>query len=194
MMDFCGKPLFMWSVMQAENSKLVDKVVVSTDDDEIMIYAENIGADVVRRDYVSDSQTLEEVIEHLGLNYNLRKKDTLICLQPTSPLRLSRDIDKAIKQLKGTGINSIFSCNIEDDLFLFDQSLVPLTFRLSDRQKDKFHIRENGSFYIIEMKSYFGSRYAGLRGFYPMQKWQSFEIDELQDIEICKFFMRKYIL
>ena len=194
MMEFCGLPLFIWSVRQAQASKLIDRVVVSTDDDEIADLALKEKADVVRRENVLDSQTLEEAVVHFFQNYDIKKNyDTIICLQPTSPLRLPEDIDNALRQLKRTKVNSIFSCNIEDDLFLWDGRLSPVTFERRSRIKD-FYVRENGSFYIFEVSQFIGSRYAGLVGFYPMHKWQSFEIDEPEDIEIVEYFMKKKIL
>ena len=94
MIEFCGVPLFLWSVRQAKNSRLVDRVVVSTDDDEIAACAVEDGADVVRRENVSDNQTLEEVL-YLSKDA-IMDEDVVILMQPTSPLRFQDDMDNVL--------------------------------------------------------------------------------------------------
>lgn len=199
MMDFCGKPLFLWSVEQAKSSKLVDRVVVSTDDNEIAEYAYEAGTDIMRREKVSDTQTLEEVLYLYLAKEVIDNSDTVILLQPTSPLRLPCDIENALRHFRFSGFHSLFSCNLEDDLFLFTNKLEPVTFTgviPSDyRRLNDNYYRENGSIYIMTNPSIsYRNRYSGHLGFYPMQKWQSFEIDEPEDVEICEFFMKKYII
>ena len=47
--DFCGRPLIAWSIEQALNSKYIDKVYVSTDDDEIADISKEYGAELIKR-------------------------------------------------------------------------------------------------------------------------------------------------
>lgn len=203
MIDFCGKPLFMLSVEQAWASKLVDKVYVSTDDREIR-HTVGIENTLDRpSELTGDATTLEEVFLYHANELGLTDQDILICLQPTSPLRLRDDIDNAIRLFKLTGCHSMFSCSLEDDLFLWDAELKPVTMnsglkgnRGYDRRRMfSNYYRENGSFYILrDFHINRDSRYSGQLSYYPMYKWQSFEIDEPEDIEICEYFMRRYIL
>ncbi len=190
MMDFCGKPLFMWSVEQAKASKLVDKIVVSTDDNEIAWLAIKGGAEVVRREGVSDSQTMEEVIEHFIQAEDISNQAVIICLQPTSPLRLPEDIDSCIERYA-------MSVNVLRDLYLWESQNRPVTFSRHNRERFNAEVyEENGSIYCINAEDFrkTKSRYVRYPMFYCMQKWQSFEIDEIEDIEICEYFMRKYII
>jgi hypothetical protein len=43
---FCGKPMIAWSIAAAQESALFDRILVSTDDDEIAKVAEDYGAEV----------------------------------------------------------------------------------------------------------------------------------------------------
>ena len=97
-----GKPLIAWTVEQAKNSKYIDKVVVSTDDEEIAEISKKYGAEVpflrpkeLARD---DSPTIDAIIHAINW-FEERGEffDILILLQPTSPLRTTEDIDNAIE-------------------------------------------------------------------------------------------------
>lgn len=193
MIDFCGLPLFLWSVRQAKNAKLVDRVVVSTDDDEIAACAVESGADVVRRENVYDTQTLEEVVFHFLQEYQHTLKDNIIVLQPTSPLRMPEDIDACASKI-------LMSVNKEEDLYLWKKIIgndrVPVNFDLIPRRHVSCNFyRENGSIYVFPISKFMltASRYGNTQ-FYPMQKWQSFEIDKPEDIEIVEYFMKTKIL
>ncbi|EHP89549.1 acylneuraminate cytidylyltransferase family protein [Methanotorris formicicus] len=97
-----GKPLIGWTIEYAKNSKYIDKVVVSTDDEEIAKVSKECGAEVpflrpkeLARD---DSPTIDAIIhainwfEERGMFF-----DILVLLQTTSPLRTTEDIDNAIE-------------------------------------------------------------------------------------------------
>lgn len=102
--DFCGKPLVQWSIDQAVESKLFDRIVVSSDDKDILKIARKCGVVADERDpsLAQDETKLDDVM----LEYFKRPKNECqyICLlQPTSPLRLVDDIlagYEAIKQKK----------------------------------------------------------------------------------------------
>ena len=97
MLDICGKPLVVWSIIQAKACKYVDQVWVSTDDDEIQEVSEQYGATVIRRpEWMMDNKYSGEVPFRHGLRY-IRDRgefDLLLQLLPTSPLRLPGDFDR----------------------------------------------------------------------------------------------------
>ena len=47
--DFCGKPLLAWSIIQAINVKEISKVWVSSDNDEFLKIARKYGAGTIKR-------------------------------------------------------------------------------------------------------------------------------------------------
>lgn len=199
LISFCGKPLMVWSIEQAQASKGVDKVYVSSEDADILDCAILNGAEVVLRpdELARDSSTLEDVIEHFLKEV---PTDILVVLQPTSPLRLPNQIDTALDYFNFARLNSLFSSNAENDIFLFDSKFRAVTFngkRVGDyRRLNDMYYRENGSFYISNAFKYYPyyNRYGGFLGFYPMHKWQSYEIDEPEDIRVCEALMKEFIL
>lgn len=99
-LDLGGKPLIVWSIDAAINSQFLDRVVLSSDDMEIIDVAKSWGCDVpyLRPDYLAadDTPTVDVVLHLLKIlpeNY-----DYIVLLQPTSPLRLASDIDTAIRR------------------------------------------------------------------------------------------------
>jgi CMP-N,N'-diacetyllegionaminic acid synthase len=96
-----GRPLIQWTIDAARQSRYIDRLVLSSDDDAIIRVARDLGCEVpfVRSaDLASDTASSMDVVidaldrtGHTGL---------VVLLQPTSPLRTSADIDAAIELLE----------------------------------------------------------------------------------------------
>ncbi len=97
-----GKPLIACTIEQGLKSKFLDRLIVSTDDEETVRISKQYGAEIpfVRpAELARDDSPTIDVILH-ALNFCAAKReyyDILILLEPTSPLRKDDDIDKAIK-------------------------------------------------------------------------------------------------
>ena len=103
-LKLAGKPLIAWSIEAGLRSKYVDRVIVSTDDEEIAEISRYYGADVpfMRPMELSRDTTLSmDVIRHSirTLEKNGGRYEYLLLLQPTSPLRTEHHIDEAVKLL-----------------------------------------------------------------------------------------------
>jgi N-acylneuraminate cytidylyltransferase len=100
-LPFAGKPLIAHSIEHALACPRIDGVYVSTDDDEIADVARRHGALVPYRrpaKLASDQAAKIPAIEHLVAYLEARGEqiDTVIDLQPTSPLRQQKDIEAAL--------------------------------------------------------------------------------------------------
>lgn len=93
----CGKPLIAWSIDAALQSRRLDAVVVSTEDEEIAAVARHCGAQTpfMRPHELARDETLgvDPVLHALNA---LPGFDAVMLLQPTSPLRTTEDIDACI--------------------------------------------------------------------------------------------------
>jgi len=103
--DFCGKPLIAWTIEAALDSTL-DEVIVSTDDEEIRDVAHNFGAwaPFLRpKELATDSASTCSVIRH-ALQWVMEHRrctpENAVILQPTSPLRMTEDIDLGLRTYK----------------------------------------------------------------------------------------------
>ena len=197
------KPLIAYTIEAALKSKYIDKVIVSSDDEEILNISKKIGADIIKRpiDLANDTATTFDAIKHTI--ENVEKYDYIVLLQPTSPLRNEKHIDEAIQLLEKKKADAIVSvCEMEHsplwsntlpkdgnmNNFLRDEVL---NKRSQDLEK---YYRLNGAIYIcktdklLENKSFFlkDNIFA-----YIMDRKSSIDIDEEIDFEIAKVLINK---
>ncbi len=94
------KPLLVYTIEAALNSKMLSKILVTTDSEEIAAVALSCGVEVVHRpaELACDDTLVVPVIKH-ALQQTEITPDKVVTLQPTSPLRLSRHIDEAVNLL-----------------------------------------------------------------------------------------------
>lgn len=102
--SFCGKPIISYSIECALQSKLFDRVMVSTDDEEIKQVAEACGAEVpfIRSEAAAnDTATLQAVIKEVLASYQEigQSFSYCCCLLPTAPLIKSDMIITGYKTL-----------------------------------------------------------------------------------------------
>ncbi len=107
MVDLNGKPLMQYTFDAAKESKFIDRILLSTDDEKFAEFGRSQGIDVEMRpaELATDTAVMKDVINyHLD---SLAEKgytpDIFILLQPTSPLRTSQHIDEALKLLTDDG-------------------------------------------------------------------------------------------
>ena len=105
-----GKPLIAYSIKAALNSKYIDKVVVSSDSKKILKIAKKYKSDTIKRPkkLATDTATTFDALKHT-IKKLKKQYDYIVLLQSTSPLRTSKDIDKAIKKLIKVKAKSIIS-------------------------------------------------------------------------------------
>lgn len=92
-----GKPLLAWSIEAGKRAACIDRLVLSSDDDEIMTVARQHGCEVPYRRPVhlaADSSPTIDVVLDL-LDFLPESYGYVVLLQPTSPLRSAADIDHA---------------------------------------------------------------------------------------------------
>lgn len=109
-----GKPLIAWSIEAGRQSRYVDQLVVSTDSKEIAQVAELWGGNVPflrPADLATDGAKGVDAILHAIHWHQERGEffDLVLVLQPTSPLRTARDIDRAVELLFEKSASAIVS-------------------------------------------------------------------------------------
>lgn len=201
-MDFCGKPLIAWTIQQALGSAYIDEVYVSSDDADILRISKKFGAKgIVRpRSLARDTSSTEDALIH-ALSSISGDVSIVVFLQATSPLRTASDIDKAIETFFSKKADSLFSAALLDDCCLWkknNRKLESFSFDYKNRgrrQEREPLFLENGSIYIFKpgvLKKYH-NRLGGSIACYIMDYWKSYEIDKKEDLEICRYYMKRYI-
>ncbi len=116
----CGKPLIAYSIEAAKRSVFVDEVLVSTDSAIIADVAKKYGASVpFLRPTELASDTAKSIDAIVHAIETLRKEgkvfDILILLQPTSPLRITEDIDGSLSTFVRKSYKSLVSISEVND-------------------------------------------------------------------------------
>lgn len=196
--DFCGKPLVVWTIEQCLNSSRIDDVYVSTDSDEIADISYKAGAKIIIRpnDISTDISTSESAILHTLNKINC---DIVVFPQATSPLRYAEDFTKAIDIFNEKMLSSLFTSTYLDDYCIWNSKFQSVTYDYLNRgrrQDRESTFLENGSFYIFKPEGIkqFKNRIHGKVGMYFMPFWKSYEIDSYENIEICEYYMNTKIL
>ncbi|WP_430408552.1 cytidylyltransferase domain-containing protein [Kordia sp.] len=109
-----GKPLIQYSIDAALQSKYIDEVVVTTDDEEISAISKSLGANVpfVRPKHLAEDTTPTlPVIQHVIAHFEAEGKhfDAICLLQPTSPFRPKGFLDKALQTFKEKQTDALVS-------------------------------------------------------------------------------------
>lgn len=206
--ELCGKPLIGWSIEAARQSAFVDRVLVTTDCEEIKAVSEKEGADVpfLRPKYLAEDQaTSFDAVVH-ALNWLKETEnytpDFLLLLQPTSPLRTTEDIDRAITKLFEKNAKGIISvCHVAhhpwwSNTLPADGSMANFIrpeIKNKRRQDLPQFYQLNGAIYIAEVgyfiknQGFLGSgTYA-----YVMPSERSVDIDYLEDFYLAEMMMER---
>ncbi|WP_202968805.1 pseudaminic acid cytidylyltransferase [Sulfurospirillum halorespirans] len=112
--DFCGKPLIAYSIEAALQSGLFDKIIVSTDDEEIATVAKQYGAEVpflrpreLSDDFTGTIPVIKHAIEATCKDQTLLK--AVCCIYATAPFVQPYYIQEAYAKLKSTQSAYAFS-------------------------------------------------------------------------------------
>ena len=113
--ELLGRPLIYYTIKAALDSKLLTKVILSSDNDEIISIGKSIGVEVPfkrPRELAEDTTPTIDVLIH-AVNYVEKYQgffpDIVVVLEPTSPLRTAEDIDNALMKHIKTNADSVVS-------------------------------------------------------------------------------------
>lgn len=201
--EFCGKPLIVWSIEQAIKAKCVDRVFVSTDGEQIAEIAQVAGADIIWRpqELASDTASSEDAIVHAVETIRRHEEiDKIVFLQATSPIRQDDDIDKAMQVFESQNCDSLFSMSLLNDYCIWKKTNGKIDsysydYKKRGRRQERENLYlENGSIYIFtpDVLISHRNRLGGKIGMYEMPLDQSYEIDSIEDLPRCEFFMNLY--
>lgn len=208
-----GKPLIVWTIEKALESRYFDRIIVSTDDKAIARVAEDNGAEVpfLRPDELaSDHANSVDVVIH-AINFLKDRGDEfdyIALLEPTSPLRKDDDMDRAIETLvdAGDSADSLVSLGkitlehpwvakkVEKSGYM--APFVESTGKVARRQELKDAFFPYGVIYLSSVSSLFKHR-----TFYPertlplfIERWQCYEIDDIYDFITVEAILKESLL
>ena len=196
-LPLAGKPLIVWTIEAGLKSRYIDKVIVTSDDDEIQKISLEAGSKIIKRPHklAKDNTNLNDVIKHV-INILEEQYDIVMVLQPTSPLRKAEDIDNALEimdQVKAPAVISVCKANKPLNWHFsvkVDGTLKPILQNkiISNRQEYESTYIPNGALYISKTE-YFkitNTFYNDLTIAYIMSQEKSVDIDSQLDFVIAE--------
>ncbi len=194
-----GKPLICWTIESALKSEYIDKIIVSTDSQEIANVAIASGIEVPflrSAELASDNATSQDVVIHVLNELKERyseEYDYMILLEPTSPLRKREDIDKMLEKLESVqdrydGIVSIGGVHEHPEIMkkidgLNLKPLIPDCNMIARRQDLEQVYFPYGVAYIVKVHTFYEERsfYPKSHTYYKIDRFQCYEIDDIYD-------------
>lgn len=178
-----GKPLIVWTIERALQSRLIDEVIVSTDSEDIAAVAKENGARVMMRpaELATDTASTQDVMW-----YTLKKipADILVLLQPTSPCRSEGLIDECIHEFIENDYDSLatgFMCDYKE----YGSNTLP-------RQQIEGFFYDDGNVYVIKADQILqGDRYGKKIGRKLISRYENAEIDDMYDFWLLGKILEK---
>lgn len=199
--EFCGHPLIAWTITQAIQAGIMD-VYVSTEDNEIASVATEYGAQIIRRppELATDVSSGDDAVIHAVSLLDLADDMVVTIPQVTSPLRWPTHITAVTDLVMSGNFDSAFTANRVDDICVWSLGDSPRSltydFRTRKMRQDRLPlVVENGSVYSTRVGALIesGNRLSGRIGVSLMPRWTMPEIDETEDLHLCKTLMEAYV-
>lgn len=207
--SLAGKPLIAWSIEAGKKSKYIDRIIVSTEDEEIREISLEYGAEVpflrpkeLAQDNTSSVDTIVDVIMKLK-DIEKVEYDFVLLLQPTSPLRNEQHIDESIDLLISNldKYNALISVTELEHPVYWNRSIDD-TGRLRNfmeydksknyrRQDFTKTFRLNGAIYLIKTDAFLNYRSFETKDTlaYVMSRKSSIDIDCIEDLDLAEYYM-----
>ena len=200
-----NKPLIYYTITEALKSDL-EKVFLSTDDEEIINYATQFDINIIRRPsyLASDEAKSFDVVKH-AINEINSTDDNFCLLQPTSPLRRSHHINRALKVFHkdSSKVKSLVSV-VQLAHNFNPESLMTLTkngYLLNNhpgtqvfrRQEKKIYYARNGAaLYIFNSRDLKANLLNGNIIGFEMKTKESVDIDSFEDLELAEILIKNF--
>jgi CMP-N-acetylneuraminic acid synthetase len=204
------KPLIAWTIETSLRSKILDRVIVSTDDHDIAELSVKVGAEIpflrpseLAQDDTPDLPVYLHVLDYLAKQENYHP-DVVVWLRPTSPLRLAEDVENTVNILiSNEQLDCVRSvCLAEHHPYwmkkLEDNCLIPF---LHEIDENKFYRRQllppvyrlNGAVDVSWCKNVIEKKqlYAGKMAGYIMPPERSVDLDSELDFALAEVLLNR---
>lgn len=209
--SLCGKPLIVYTIEAAIKAKEIDKVIVTTDSQEIAAVARDYGAEVpfMRPEYLADDNASAvdvyiHAVEYMMKDYSCDMQKFIVLL-PTAPLRDEKDIDDAVRKFREKNATTLISVTEADVPASWyyrmsgDGAIKNAGFdrenTMRNRQMNDQYYIPNGAIYILDyqllknQRTYYTEDTLG----YIMPRKKSIDIDSIDDFEYVEYLMNQRI-
>ena len=198
-----GKSLIEITALEIQKTKLFEKIVLSSESEEILDHGLSIGIEIIKRpkqiskDNSRSEDAVIHVLKRLSGKFNIKN---IGLFQPTSPLRDHINIVKAFKKFKRNNFDSLISVTKIDSKYMkliyeADNSILTINDDLPflPRQKLPNAFLPNGAIYIAKVNHFLKQRsfFSKKMALYEMDEKSSLYIDTKKDLITANILLKK---
>lgn len=192
---FNGKPMIYWTIKVAFESKVFDKIIVSTDSEKIRQIAKKYGAEApfIRPKHLTgDLMPIKPVICH-AIKYlkknNIHAKN-ICCLFPASPFIKKKNIQNGLNMIdKNKKINFVFAAQLIEKKYSRTFYFLKNRLNVSNKKFENYNTQkipkifiDAGQFYWASKKNWFNKTiFSKNSKFIKISTKESVDIDTDQD-------------
>lgn len=200
-----GLPLIAHTIIAAKKSKMLSRIILSTDSKLYRKIGIKFGAEVpfIRPKRLATATSHHPDVVNHAVNFMEKKEqvifDYVVMLQPTSPFRSSKHIDEAIMKFLNEKNDSLISIKKQDypPWWLFNLKKKKLGQFLQYKRKNVFNLerqefpnlyRPNGAIYVSNRNTLYKRNLINPKscGYYIMNEKDSVDIDNLIDLKVAE--------
>ena len=199
-LNFFNKPLIYWTIKIASKCKYFDKILVSSDNYDIKKITNKFkNVEFLKRPKsISKKNTkMENVLKH-ALEHFKKKNlhyDASVILQPTSPLRKLKTIEKCCKlflsnkyDVLTTFVGLDFKSHPERTINFKNKDFIIKKFNYSYNNTKKIYKLDGGVIFIRKIKNFKNKILSGKSRFFKINYPEAIDIDDIFDLKQAKLF------
>jgi len=206
-----GFPLIAYSIIAAQESETIDRVIVSTDSEMIAQIARDFGAEVPflrPAEFAGDTSVDREFLVHAMewlLEHEGKAPEYFVHLRPTTPLRDPAVINEAVYTIKhSNGASSLRSAHAAPKTpykwFELDRSGYFKGIRPSDTRPEYYNLPRqafdvvydpNGYVDIVRTSQVLGNKSVHGDKMLGFITDHTYEIDSMEDLECIEYLAQK---
>lgn len=193
-------PLLVHSILFAQsNSKIIDEIYVSTDDEKIKEIGLQYGAKIIDRpnEISGDLEPTITALKHVLQSIN-EEVENIILLQPTNPLRPENLLKECFEKFQEMQSDSLFTVSQNQHKLgkITNDKFVPFNYEIGQRSQDLEPLYfENGLLYITKSKSIFDDKIITENAvpFVVNHIFANVDIDTQDDFDYAEYLLNKSI-
>lgn len=202
-LKFHGVPLIGRTIKTAKNTKIFEKILVSSDSKKIINISQKYGAKsygLREKKYAGDKITINQSLFQEIKKYSLQKVDIFCCIYPATPLLQPYMLRDAYKKfIKGKYDSLISVTKYDYPIFRalkVDKKKVNFLWKKFEKKmsQDMLEtVHDCGYFYFFKTKNFIKNKkiITNNTGFYEIPKNLAIDIDNKIDLKIAKKLFKK---
>ncbi len=207
-----GKPLIDYTITAAQNSKLLSKLIISTDSEEIANICKKCGAEVpfmrpkeLAQDNTPDRPVILYALKYLQEYANF-VPDFVVLLRPTTPFKTGAIIDECIVKMseksKYSSVRTVTKVEgVHHPYWMFNNKEGFLKTFIKGIDLNTYHRRQllpecyrlNGVVDVMrtDIITNIDDMYGDKIGYVALSEYDSVDIDNQFDFELCQFMIQR---